>query len=933
MTFRRYASRLGIFALLLAGVVFDSAQAQAQPPAPAPGRPEAGKSDSPGRSGRRRGESAEARERRLEAVMRLPQAELLRMIPERSGFHYVGCPNCQGGTQEGQLDWTLERPDEVYCRYCQMRFPNEQFPENQVVRVKNPRGEVQEYPCWESPEPPPRSGRSARIAAEPREGYRYFFRAKAWFLARAYFAQAASDLAFRYQETGDRAYARKSALILDRFARVYPGYCAHYDYPFTQKRIFAGDQDHPFPVPDYRAAKWSWWAYMDIPEDLIRAYEVIRPSGEVNDAMRRRIEDDFFRASVTFVRGFKPSLGNMDPTLLRGMIVAGRVLGEPDYTHAAIDWIDRLVERQFFADGMWREGTLSYHQQTLGGLLRLVELLKGYSDPPGYRHPRDGQHYEDLDLTGRFPILQKGRSIAERLQYPNGRPVVIHDTWASDRGRAPTTSTGPLLLPSYGHARLGMGQGADQLQVHHHFSGGYGHQHDDLLSLTLFARGAERLSDIGYTHTRYRVWAGSTLSHNTVMVDGREQEAGSESRPNDGNLVLYVPGDQTFQAVEASGPRAYPGLTREYRRMLILVGNDSRRAYVVDLFWVAGGTRHEYTLLGDADHDGTLESDLPRTRAGDTLLPEGVNVRLPTGESVVGDAGEHNIAYAFVRDVWSTRPAGPWTARFVTEAAPEGLLRIHGLTEPGTEVLQARAPSLRRAGSDDALLDRYTMPVLIERREGNDLTSTFVSVMEVGADRPFLQSVERLPMENGQPGDVALKVVWDGGVDSLLIAHDQAGSSLRHGDLAMEGRLGFVRERAGTVERMTLVGGTHLNKGPRPLTGDGLIRGAIVGVLRKARGAAVDGFVVAGRLPEADRIKGLTVVVSDPDGFTSGHEIAGTAEQDGRSVLVLADDPAFEIDGDGMSRQCYFPGRSWSGKNRFEIATVAHSYRASQGSR
>ena len=90
--------------------------------------------------------------------LRLPEAELLRLIPDRSGLHFVGCPNCQGGTQEGQLDWTLERPDEVYCRYCQMRFPNEKFPENQVVRVKNPRGEVQEYPCWESPEPPPRVG-------------------------------------------------------------------------------------------------------------------------------------------------------------------------------------------------------------------------------------------------------------------------------------------------------------------------------------------------------------------------------------------------------------------------------------------------------------------------------------------------------------------------------------------------------------------------------------------------------------------------------------------------------------------------------------------------------------------------------------------------------------------------------------------------------
>ena len=285
--------------------------------------------------------------------------------------------------------------------------------------------------------------------------------------------------------------------------------------------------------------------------------------------------------------------------------------------------------------------------------------------------------------------------------------------------------------------------------------------------------------------------------------------------------------------------------------------------------------------MGDADHDGTLESDLPRTRSGDTLLPAGVTVRLPIGESVAGEADGHNIAYAFVRDVFSSRPPGPWTASFTSEAAPEGRVRIHGLVEPATEVLQARAPSLRRAGSDDALVDRFTMPVLIERRQGDDLSSTFVSVLEPMAARPFLRSVERLPLESGQPGDVALKVVWDGGVDSLLIAHDQTGSSLRCGDLVMQGRIGFVRERAGTIERMSLVGGTHLTKGPRQLSGDGLIRGAVVGVLRTARGAAVDGLVVAERLPDAARIAGLTVVVSDAEGFTYGHVIVGTTEHDG----------------------------------------------------
>ena len=166
--------------------------------------------------------------------------------------------------------------------------------------------------------------------------------------------------------------------------RGLPGYCVHYDYPFRQKIIFEGDRTFPWPVADYRAAKWDWWAYMDIPEDLLQAYELVRPSGALDEAAQRRIEDDLFHASVAFVRSYPPALGNMDPTLLRGLITAGRVLGEPEYIHDAVRRIELLARRQFFADGAWREGAVSYHNQTVRGLDILARLLKGWTDPPGY---------------------------------------------------------------------------------------------------------------------------------------------------------------------------------------------------------------------------------------------------------------------------------------------------------------------------------------------------------------------------------------------------------------------------------------------------------------------------------------------------------------------------------------------------------------------
>lgn len=45
--------------------------------------------------------------------------------------------------------------------------------------------------------------------------------------------------------------------------------------------------------------------------------------------------------------------------------------------------IGLLTRQQLFADRAWREGASSYHDQTTRGLGILVDLLDGYSDPPG----------------------------------------------------------------------------------------------------------------------------------------------------------------------------------------------------------------------------------------------------------------------------------------------------------------------------------------------------------------------------------------------------------------------------------------------------------------------------------------------------------------------------------------------------------------------
>jgi hypothetical protein len=861
--------------------------------------------------------NVESVKRSLKEVLELSEAELVALVPEQSGFRFVDCPNCEGGAEENQLAWRIDRPNEVYCQFCEMRFPNEKFPENGKMEVTNALGETQKYPYWEAPFPPPMALSSALAELSTDTGYRHYFRGKGWFVAREYLSNAALQLAQLYHLTGDEKYAHRSALIIDRFAQVYPGYCARYDHPFRAKVVFPGDRTFPYPVSPYLAAKWGYWAYGDIPYNMVFAYDLIRESGVVDEDAAQRIEDDLFHASVKFVRSYPITLSNMDPTILRGLISAGRVLEEPAYVHESVVWISDLIHKQLFVDGMWREGAVSYHNQTIIGLHGVMELLDGYSDPEGYRHPKTGERLDDLRLGEAFPLFVKAMKIKELLKYPNGRTVALHDTWAW-QAEDPLDTSIPFLLPGVGHAVMARGQGDHQMQAHFHFSGAYGHAHADLLSITLFAHGQERLSDIGYSWTHQRQWASSTLSHSTVMVNGKEQTRGNLRDPSDGNLTLYVRGDDNFQIVEADGVRAYPDEVREYRRLLMLVGVSEEDAYLIDLFHVKGGERHEYILVGDANNDGSIISTIDQTSVA-SLLPTGVKVVFPSGETVPGHAEGHNFHYGYVADLKSAEAPEVWQVDLLSEGEPQAVVRVHGQSRLDGSLLFGRSPSVRRAEESEGRLKDYKMPTLIHRREGDNLESTFVNVLEPFSGEPIIESVERIESE---PGQVVLKISRGDAVDHIAITSE--GAILEVGDFTLHGRIGLVRERAGRVEAMTLVGGTLLKKGKRQVSGGGVISGKVIDVMRKGGGDDVDGLVVDVDMAvsSGDALEGLTVIVKDGAGFSLGCLIAGVTEIDGQTVLVLQDDPGFEMTAEGKSRHVYFPGREWEGTNWFEIANV-----------
>lgn len=670
-------------------------------------------------------------------IRELSAARVRELVPVKTGLHFVGCANCSAGRQEGQLEWRPESPDEVYCRYCGHRYPSARYPMNQAIEARGPDGTPHRFPYWADA-----------------NGYRYHFEAKRDDLVKDYMANQARSLARLFRLTGKAEYGQRAALILGRFAEVFPGWTFRYDYPFQQKQIYDGPVAPGQLRPGFRTARWYWWAYGDIPKPLVEAYDWIRDGGFLDEAARTRVERALLRNAAEEVLANPETYGNMSPGTWTSLAMLGRVIGEPRYVSVARQRLTEMMRTRFLFDGTWPEGAPSYHRQTVGNLEAVFRAL---GEAPS-------------------PDLVRSRRALELMRLPSGRPVPVHDTWSTDR-TAPVERSTPYLLPALGHAMLGGGEGAGQTQFHLTWSGSHGHAHGDHLSLLVWANGREMLSDIGYTHTRERAWTLATAAHNTVVIGGVQQSI--QRGATDGSLRFHDTSDPMVQVVSADGMRGYPGLARRYERTLVAVRAPDRW-YAVDFFDVAGGSRHDYFLHGDADTAGPVGSSVKLDRVPASLLPAGFEWRPARNEGEVSMVEQTHFAYGYLRAAGSARP--PWPARVTFESAGAKLAATL-IADSGSELITGEGPAVRCADEDDSRLDQCRRP--------------FVMIRNSGGESRFISVIDPIPTAGGP---IAVERAADGGVRVTI--GDRIDS------IALDPELGvrFESRRKGRVEHRYSLG-------------------------------------------------------------------------------------------------------------------------------
>jgi hypothetical protein len=833
---------------------------------------------------------------------------LLDITPPYLGIKNIPDPKDTSLRPYALYTYNILYPHQIKSNKTGDMYPNAEFPETEVYRFDNGNGNMVEYPYYID-----------------KDGVICYFTPSLWAHQREYVVSALPELA-KIDPAG-------AARVLAKICENYDNYAPAIDYYYT---------NYPIPKPAgppyaYFGGFWTRWFYgdLDMVASIAEAYAEVRKTNALEKLGQEKNRD--FHEEILYIikdgialsESYGVMNGNMDYVQWQGLIRIGKALENPDYIHIALERVDTFVKNNYLFDGFWKEVTVSYHRQITTGLYNVLGLVTRYTDPEGYIYPGTGERIENFKFLDKYPILRTSQTIPSLLSYPNGKHLTIMDTHASDGGQKSNDSFKNVLMSASGIARLAGNTDAlksNVTQAVMTYVPKYGHEHFDVLNMNIFGYGVELLPDLGYTHTYNRSWTLSTLAHNTVVVNQKN----TQSR-HVGSTLRYVPSDNTVGVMRAFDVNAYKE-TDVYDREVIYVPINEKgpEGYVLDIFRVKGGNRHEYTLNMCADYNYELNTDIKWEREYETLLPEGTPYVKPKGETESGYAGGHYTAYMFVHDVKAAdlKDEPYFISYTVTE---EGVGKNAGINIFGTntegEIMMGKAPSMRATRKSTAYdlndqADDYTMDKMVLRREGENLTSCFVTLMEPFSDKykAYVRNVERLNINRLHEFDVAVKVTGEGFTDYIFSAFEEDLDVTVDG-IRFQGQFGYVRIQDGKVVLLQGVDANVLTYGNASLSENRSVTGIVTDVLAKSEGDDRNGFVLDVKPDEG--LKGKYIIVKHPDKTYTGYHITEIVEKDGRTVADIGNaEPGFAFTGENRTKMTYYPQLEREGITEFVIEDV-----------
>jgi hypothetical protein len=289
----------------------------------------------------------------------------------------------------------------------------------------------------------------------------------------------------------------------------------------------------------------------------------------------------------------------------------------------AVKKLGEELERQIYPDGFQYELSTNYHFVVINNYHRLMQVMKAYGKPvpAGYAEKLEKAaevHVKIMQPDGRIPDINDGNngytaSFLGSLTdlFPENK-VFQWVVSGGKEGRKPDYRS--VALPYSGFMIMRSGWERDSLWAFFDAAPfGTGHQHEDKLNLLLYAGGKLVLTEGGnyaYDTSEMRRYVLSSRSHNTMRLDGTDQNRRLNYRWHDGDISAHsglkyrIEGD--FDYAEGEYNEGYgPGADRSvsHRRSVLFLKKTpadlSPFFVVIDRFFA--GEEHFYETLWHLD--------------------------------------------------------------------------------------------------------------------------------------------------------------------------------------------------------------------------------------------------------------------------------------------------------------------------------------------
>ena len=330
-----------------------------------------------------------------------------------------------------------------------------------------------------------------------------------------------------------------------------------------------------------------------------------------------------------------------------------------------------------------------------------------------------------------------------------------------------------------------------------------------------------------------------------------------------------------FGVFSIDGKKAYPE-TDEYSRTMFLIGGSNESRSDSNSYVV-----DIFRVIGGNDHVYSFHGP-PGIITTSGLKPEIQKTGTYAGEQIPKGiwAKDFPVGYSHLYNVRRDQnPPGQFMVDWKAESG------YRGLTEKDNIHLRMHAMTQVQ---DIALADGdppqnkpgnpRKLGYLLMHRSATDLNSIFVSIFEPYRNKPFIKSVRRL--DDGKGSEVVIQVeMTDGSTDYILYNEgSQKELDLANG-ISMNGEVGYIKEKNSIVIKGILVNGSALRYGNMNLRSAGTITGKILKMNKELAGGGW--MLVDNRLPADGSLNGEQIIVETDTERDASYTIKSVERENG----------------------------------------------------